>query len=102
MQLEKRMLLDTYTTFGCESGEPTFRYSLKDGVKDGHLINPKVIDARTEISTELLSEQGYIFKGVDEEGNDVEETFKQKDFEKKFFSQNTNTIFCETFLKHAM
>ena len=96
------MLLDTYTTFGCESGEPTFRYSLKDGVKDGHLINPKVIDARTEISTELLSEQGYTFKGVDEEGNDVEETFKQKDFEKKFFSQNTNTIFCETFLKHAM
>ena len=102
MQLEKRMLLDTYTTFGCQSGEPTFRYSLKDGVKDGHLINPKVIDARTEISTELLSEQGYIFKGIDEDGNDVEETFKQKDFEKKFFSQNTNTIFCETFLKYAI
>ena len=33
---------------------------------------------------------------------DFEETFTQKDFEKKFFSDNTNTIFCETFLKHAM
>ena len=101
-QLEKRMMLDTYTTFGCESGEPTYRYSLEDGVKDGYLINPKVIDARTEITTELLSEQGYLFQGVDKEGNDVEETFTQKDFEKKFFSDNTNTIFCETFLKHAM
>ena len=75
---------------------------LEDGVKDGYLINPKVIDARTEITTELLSEQGYIFHGVDDEGNDFEETFTQKDFEKKFFSENTNTIFCETFLKHAM
>ena len=101
-QFEKRMMLDTYTTFGCDSGEPTFRYSLEDGVKDGYLINPKVIDARTKITTELLSEQGYIFQGVDDEGKDFEETFTQKDFEKKFFSENTNTIFCETFLKHAM
>ena len=100
-QLEKRMMLDTYTTFGCESGEPTFRYSLEDGVQDGYLINPKVIDARTEITTELLSDEGYIFQGVDEDGNDYEETFTQKDFERKFFSDNTNAIFCETFLKHA-
>ena len=63
-QLETRLMMDTYTTFGCESGEPTFRYSLEDGVKDGYLINPKVIDARTEITTELLSEQGYVFQGA--------------------------------------
>ena len=102
LQLEQRMMLDTYTTFGCESGEPTFRYSLEDGVKDGYLINPKVIDARTKITTQLLSEQGYAFTGVDEDGNDIEETYTQKDFEKKFFSDNTNTIFCETFLKNAL
>lgn len=100
-QLEKRMMLDTYTTFGCDSGEPTFRYSLADGVKEGYLINPKVIDARTEITTELLSEKGYVFQGVDDDGNDIEETYSQKDFEKSFFSENTNGIFCETFLKHA-
>ena len=99
--LEKRFMLDTYTTFGCESGEPTFRYSLEDGVKDGYLVNPKVFDARTEITTELLSEEGYIFEGVDDEGNDIEETFLKKDFEKRFFSDTTNTIFCETFLKEA-
>ncbi len=101
-QLEKRMILDTYTTFGCDSGEPTFRYSLEKGVKGGFLVNPKVIDARTEITTELLSEQGCIFQGIDDDGTDYEETYTQKDFEKKFFSDNTNTIFCETFLKHAM
>ena len=101
-ELERRWMLDTYTTFGCESGEPTFRYSLEDGVKDGHLINPKVIDARTEITTELLSERGYLFQGVDEEGKDVEEIFTQKDFEKKFFSENTNIVFCEAFFKRAM
>jgi len=99
--LETRFMLDTYSTFGCESGEPTFRYSLEDGVKEGYLVNPKVFDARTEITTELLSEEGYIFEGVDEEGNDVEETFMKKDFERRFFSDTTNTIFCETFLKEA-
>ena len=100
-QLEKQLMLDTYTTFGCDSGEPTFKYSLEDGVKDRYLINPKVIDARTEITTKLLSEKGYVYQRVDEDGNDYEKTFNQKDFEKKFFSDNTNTIFCEAFLKNA-
>ena len=101
-QLERRLMLDTYTIFGCDSGEPTFRYSLEDGVKDGYLLNPKVIDARTEITTQLLSEEGYILQITDEDGNDCEESFKQKDFEKKFFSENTNTIFAETFIKNAL
>jgi type I restriction enzyme R subunit len=100
-QLEKRFMLDTYTTFGCESGEPTFRYSLEDGVKDGYLINPRVLDARTEITTDLLSKEGYFFEGEDEEDKDISETFTKKDFEKKFFSKKTNIIFCETFLKNA-
>ncbi len=100
-QLEKRLILDTYTTFGCENGEPTFKYSLEDGVKDGYLINPKVLDARTDITTELLSDNGYYFEGEDEEGNEISNIFTKKDFEKKFFSKKTNFIFCETFLKKA-
>ncbi|MEW6168048.1 MAG: hypothetical protein AB1651_10175 [Pseudomonadota bacterium] len=35
-EAERRLLLDTYRTFGCESGQPTYRYSLLDGVKDGY------------------------------------------------------------------
>jgi len=100
-ELERRMMLDTYTTFGCKSGEPTFRYSLLDGVKDGYLINPFVYDAKTDVTTELLSETGYIFEDTDEDGNDIEETFTKKDFEKKFFSEETNRMFCETFLSNA-
>jgi type I restriction enzyme R subunit len=99
---ERRQLLDTYTTFGCPSGEPTFRYSLLDGVKDGYLVNPIVADARTEITTELLSEKGYSLMVENEEGVEEEQTFFQKDFERKFFSEKTNQIFCKTFLKNAL
>lgn len=104
-ELERRQLLDTYTTFGCESGEPTFRYSLLDGVTDGFLINPKVVDARTDITTKLLSEEGYavvVARGEESEEGDAEETFFHRDFEKKFFSEPTNRMFCETFLRHAL
>jgi type I restriction enzyme R subunit len=99
---ERRQLLDTYKTFGCESGEPTFRYTLLDGVKDGYLINPVVADARTEITTELLSEKGYAMIVENEDGKEEEQTFLHTDFEKKFFSEKTNQIFCKTFLENAL
>lgn len=101
-ELERRLLLDTYRTFGCESGQPTFRYSLIDGVKEGFLINPVVVDARTDITTQLLSTEGYSVITFTENGESGEQTFDQKDFEKKFFSDSTNRIFCETFFKHAL
>jgi type I restriction enzyme R subunit len=101
-QLERRLLLDTYKTFGCENGEPTFRYSLIDGVKDGFLVNPVVVDARTEITTQLLSDQGYSIITQNDEGEEVEETFIHKDFERKFFSENTNRVFCKAFLENAL
>ena len=95
------MLRDTYSTFGCEGGDPTYRYSLIDGVKDGFLINPRVLDARTEITTQLLSDEGYAVVVPTEEG-EVEETFVSRDFEKKFFSEKTNKVFCQTFLEKTL
>ena len=59
-EFERRLLLDTYRTFGCEDGQPTYRYTLLDGVKDGYLINPTVVDARSEVTTQLLSDQGFV------------------------------------------
>lgn len=100
--LERRILLDTYKTFGCESGIPTFRYSLLDGVKDGYLINPIVIDARTDITTELLSEQGYSVMQISDDGDETEDQMFKKDFEKKFFSENTNIQFCKTLLENGL
>ncbi|MDE2417590.1 MAG: DEAD/DEAH box helicase family protein [Burkholderiales bacterium] len=104
-EAERRLLLDTYRTFGCESGEPTYRYSLLDGVKDGFLINPLVVDARTEVTTQLLSDQGYAAVVINEaaEGEQSsEQRFKQKSFEKKFFSDATNRVFCETLMQHGL
>lgn len=100
-EIERRMLRDTYSTFGCEGGDPTFRYSLLDGVKGGFLINPKVLDARTEITTQLLSDEGYAVAIATEEGEETE-IFVSRDFEKKFFSEKTNRVFCSTFLENAL
>ncbi|GGK05992.1 DEAD/DEAH box helicase family protein [Luteimonas terricola] len=99
---ERRLLLDTYRTFGCEGGQPTFRYSLLDGVKDGYLVNPTVVDARTDITTALLSEEGFIVAFTDDTGDDQQETYKQREFEKRFFSEATNALFCKTFLENAL
>ena len=101
-EAERRLLLDTYRTFGCESGEPTFRYSLLDGVKDGYLINPTVVDARTEVTTQLLADDGFIVSFANDTGEEHEESFKQREFEKRFFSDATNQVFCKTFLENAL
>jgi type I restriction enzyme R subunit len=101
-ELERRTLLDTYRTFGCEDGQPTFRYSLLDGVKDGYLINPTVVDARSEVTTKLLSEEGFVVEFKDVNGEDQEETYKQSEFEKRFFSDTTNQLFCKIFLENAL
>ena len=99
---ERRMMLDTYRTFGCASGIPTFRYSLIDGVKDDILVNPYVIDVRTDITTQLLSENGLAISEKDSDDNNLNEIFVGKDFEKYFFSEPTNRAFCEAFLEHGM
>lgn len=100
-ELERRLLLDTYTTFGCDDGIPTYRFSLLDGVQANVLINPKVLDARTDVTTQLLSDKGFLVTITDDDGNEVEENFKLRDFEKTFFSERTNRLFCKTFLDHA-
>lgn len=99
-EVERRMMLDTYRTFGCESGEPTFRYSLIDGVNDGILVNPYVIDARTDITTQLFSDEGYVVK-IDDDELALEEAYSGQDFEKRFFAESTNRAFCKVLLDHG-
>jgi type I restriction enzyme R subunit len=101
-ELERRLLLDTYRTFGCDDGLPTYRYSLLDGVNDGFLINPTVVDARSEVTTQLLSDKGFIVAVKDDSGEDQENSYKQREFEKRFFSKATNELFCKTFLENAL
>ena len=101
-EAERRLMLDTYRTFGCESGEPTYRYSLLDGVRDGYLISPTVVDARTDVTTQLLADKGFIVSFTDDAGEYQEEAFKKRDFEHDFFSEATNKLFCRTFLENAL
>jgi type I restriction enzyme R subunit len=101
-EYERRVLLSTYETFGCSSGEPTYRYDLVAGVKDGYLINPVIVDARTDVTTELLSENGYAFHGTDEGGGELEETFTGRDYERKFFNEATNVAMCKAFLDNGL
>jgi len=60
------------------------------------------VDARTEITTQLLSEQGYSLSREDGEGEDQEQTFFSRDFERKLFSEKTNQVLCRTFLENAL
>lgn len=101
--LEKRLLLDTYEIFGCADGKATFVYSLQQAVnnKPPYLCNPKVIDARTDITAQILSEKGFAVTFTDEEGNEKQATYTRRDFHKKFCSRPTNVRFVKAFLKHA-
>jgi type I restriction enzyme, R subunit len=102
-QLERRLLLDSYKTFGCDDGIPTYRFSLEDAVKHipPYLCMPFLLDARTDVTTELLSKQGWSVKFTDDEGNEEEETYFKKDFMRKFFSPETNLSFVRCFLENA-
>jgi type I restriction enzyme R subunit len=61
-------------------------------VGGGFLVNPTVVDARTQVTTELLSQQGFVVTFTDDEGEDKQETYKQREFEKRFFSKATNPL----------
>ncbi len=103
-EFERRELLDTYATFGCESGQPTFRYDLKDGVNDPDgpfLVNPIIYDARTNITSQLLDDQGYAVHRASDSGDEAEERYGIRDFEKNFFNEETNWVLSETFLRYA-
>ena len=51
--LEARLLRDTYHYFGCEPGQPTFRYDILDAVQDPagpYLCLPRIVDIRSDIT----------------------------------------------------
>ena len=71
-------------------------------MRDGFLVNPTVTDARTEITTQLLSDEGYAVLVVNDDGEEIEETYRQRQFERTFFSDLTNQQLCQTFMAHAL
>ena len=103
-EYERRLLLDTYRTFGSDDGKPTFRYTLLDAVQHvpPYLCNPVTLDARTDITTQMLSDEGYtVTLPANEDGQEQELVFGKKDYERKFFSDETNLSFIRCFLDNA-
>jgi type I restriction enzyme R subunit len=101
-EYERRLLVDTYKTFGCEPGHPTFSYDLEKGARDGYLITPTLVDARTEITTQLLSDDGYSVRILDESGLEIEGQYNEKHFERKIFNEETNIAMCRALLENGM
>ncbi|MHB1355991.1 MAG: DEAD/DEAH box helicase family protein [Anaerolineae bacterium] len=101
-QWERRQLLDTYRTFGCASGDPTYQYGLLDGVREGFLVNPIVVDARTDITTQLIADEGYTVQQGGDAGEEQEIVFTRRDFERTFFSDESNAVLCRAFLENAL
>jgi type I restriction enzyme R subunit len=99
---ERRLLVDTYKTFGCESGQPTFSYDLEKGAEEGYLIKPTLVDARTRITTALLSDEGYAVHTIAANGEAVDETFGERDYEKKIFNEETNIAMCQALLENGL
>jgi type I restriction enzyme R subunit len=96
---EARQLRDTYHYFGCEPGQPTFRYDIIDAVKDPEgpfLCLPKIIDCRSDITTQTLQEAGWTVVI-----NEQEENFKIQDLERKIFTPHRNRVMCDAFLREA-
>lgn len=101
-EFERRQLLDTYKTFGCEAGQPTYRYDLLKGVQDGFLINPIIVDARTEITTKLLSDDGFAIHTTNEDGETIDQIFNEKHYERKFFNEETNIAMAKAFIENGL
>lgn len=101
-EYERRLLIDTYKTFGCEPGQPTYSYDLEKGSNEGYLIKPTIVDARTNITTELLSDEGYAVRVTDESGIELEERFTQKDYEKRVFNEETNIAMCQALIENGL
>lgn len=101
-EYERRLLIDTYKTFGCETGQPTFSYDLEKGAEEGYLIKPTLVDARTNITTELLSEEGYAVHTLTESGETIDEIFNERHYERKIFNEETNIAMCKALVDNGL
>ena len=104
--MEARSLRDTYHAFNLEPGEPTFSYTIDQAQLDGFLVGPTAVDVRTNVTTQLMSDEGFIasMSTVDEYESemDKEVRFHVKNYERSFKSRATNEEFCREFIRESL
>ena len=100
---EARALRDTYYAFGLTPGEPTFEYTIQQAAEDGHLVLPRALDVRTEVTAQLMSDEGFQMTVEDyESGEEVIVEFHESDYGRRFLSPDTNREFAERYIAHAL
>ena len=100
---EARTLRDTYYAFGLTPGEPTFEYTMEQADADGYLVLPHALDVRTDVTTQLMSEEGFQLTLEDyESGEDISLAFREKDYGRTFLSPDTNREFAERYIDLAL
>ena len=100
---EARALRDTYYAFGLTPGEPTFEYTIQQGVDDEYLVMPRARDVRTDVTTQLMSDEGFQMTVEDyENDDDVVVEFHAKDYGRRFLSPDTNREFAEQYIEQAL
>ena len=100
---EAKTLRDTYYAFGLTPGEPTFEYTMEQADADGYLVMPHALDVRTDVTTQLMSDEGFQLTLEDyESGEDVSLAFREKDYGRTFLSPDTNREFAYRYIEHAL
>lgn len=101
---EQRALRDTYLAFGLPPGQPTYVYTIAQGVADGYLVGPTAVDVRTEVTRRLMSEAGYqvTLADYDNHGDDFEVIYRAGDFARTFLSPGTNAEFARVYIEEAL
>ena len=100
---EAKTLRDTYYAFGLTPGELTFKYTMEQANADGYLVMPHALDVRTDVTTQLMSEEGFQLTLEDyESGEDVNLAFHEKDYGRTFLSADTNREFAERYIDLAL
>ena len=100
---EARALRDTYYAFGLTPGAPTFEYTMQRAAADGYLKMPRALDVRTELTTQLMSDEGYHPTVADYDmGEDVNLEFHENDYGRTLQSDGTNEEFAERYIELAL
>ena len=100
---EAKTLRDTYFAFGLTPGEPTFEYTIMQAAADDFLVMPHAFDVRTDVTAQLMSEEGFQVTVEDyESGEDVNLEFHEKDYGRAFLSPDTNREFADQYIEHAL
>ena len=100
---EARSLRDTYFAFGLTPGEPTFEYTMAQAAADGVLVMPHALDVRTDVTTQLMSDEGFHVTVQDyESGEDIDLEFHARDYGRRFLSPDTNREFAEQYIENAL